>query len=101
MDAPVETTVPIARGRAPPRAPSSVTRAVGLGLLGICAFAMLRLRISVAVLPRHPPSLAEMLLSLTAVLTGMGGAMAAFIGPALFRSHPRPPRGGSSRNDQF
>ena len=64
-----------------------IVRLAGAGLLGLCPFAIYRLHGLVAMLPRHQPTLAEMLLSLLGVLTGMGGAMAVLIGADLFRSH--------------
>ena len=66
-------------------------RLTGAGLLGVCLFALYRLHGVVTMLPHHPPSVAEMLLSLTAVVTGIGGALAISYGPALFESHPWPP----------
>ncbi|HEX4737109.1 MAG TPA: hypothetical protein VH331_06070 [Allosphingosinicella sp.] len=100
MDAPISNKrAAAARERAPPTAWASATRLAGVGLLVVCAWAVLRLHASVTTMPRHPPSLAEMLLSFVTVLTGLGGAMASFIGPDLFRSQPRPPRAGPAGID--
>ncbi len=89
MDIPREKHAPPTRVRARPNARLSATRIIGLGLIVLCIFAMLRLHASVAAAARHSPSLSEMLLSLVAVLAGMGGALATIIGPALFHSHSR------------
>ena len=70
-----------------------MVRFCGTGLLGVCLFALYRLHGLVLILPRHHPTLAEMLLSFTVVVTGIGGAMATVIGPALFQPYPWPPRG--------
>jgi hypothetical protein len=94
MDVPRENHAPLARLRAPPNGWLSVTRLIGLGLVALCIFIALRLHASVLAGARHPPSLSEMLLSLAAVLTGMSGALATIIGPALFHSHPRLHRSG-------
>jgi hypothetical protein len=94
MDVPREKHAPAARLRAAPNVRLSVARVVGLGLVAICIFAVLRLHASVLAGARHPPSPSEMLLSLVAVATGISGALATVVGPALFRSHSRAPRSG-------
>jgi hypothetical protein len=80
--------------RRPPARPpqGALVRAIGLGLLAIAVAALSRLHALVTALPRHPPSLAEMLLSLVVVAAGMSGAPAFLIGPDLFQPHPWPPR---------
>jgi hypothetical protein len=65
------------------------TRLCGIGLLAVCALAIARLHAVVTTPPRHPPSGAEMILSLVVVLTALTGALASLIGPALFETHPR------------
>ncbi len=66
----------------------SQVRVVGLGLIGVGLFAFYRLHGLAAIAPHHEPTVAEMLLSLVAVLTGMSGALAAIVGPALFEPYP-------------
>jgi hypothetical protein len=67
------------------------TRVFGLLLLSILGPCLWLLHESVLALPRHMPSIAEMLLSLAAVLAGAGGAACAIIGPLLFRPYRWPP----------
>jgi hypothetical protein len=62
-----------------------LTRVFGLLLLSIFALCLWRLHESVLAAPRHMPTVAEMLLSLAAMLAGAGGAACATIGPSLFR----------------
>ncbi|HEX5184891.1 MAG TPA: hypothetical protein VFW19_17265 [Allosphingosinicella sp.] len=68
------------------------TRLTGIGLLAICAFAAARLHALATAAPRHPPSVAEMVLSLAAILTGLAGSLAAIVGHAFFEPIPWPRR---------
>ncbi len=66
-------------------------RICGLLLLAISAFAVHQLNALVRALPRHPATLAELLLSLVAILAGMSGTAVLAVGPALFRTYVWPP----------
>lgn len=70
---------------------SMATRVSGLLLLSIFALCLWRLHESVLAMPRHMPTVAEMLLSLAAMLAGAGGAACAIIGPSLFGPYRWPP----------
>jgi hypothetical protein len=67
-------------------------RLFGGFLVVLCALAVIRLHDLVMALPRHQPTLAEMLASFAAVVTGIGGALMIREGRALFEDHPWPPR---------
>jgi hypothetical protein len=66
-------------------------RFLGAALIALGALAILRLHGLVTALPRRQPTLAEMLLSLAAILAGVGGALMLREGRSLFEDQPWPP----------
>lgn len=66
-------------------------RLCGLGLLATGFVAVLLLHGLVLAGADHPPTPVEMLLSLVAVLSCVGGAATVAMGPALFRPYRWPP----------
>jgi hypothetical protein len=65
-------------------------RIFGAALLALCAFAVRRIHLLVHVPHAHPPTPAELVLSLLAILTGFAGAALLAVGPALFRAYAWP-----------
>jgi heme A synthase len=92
---PIRRTVPMIADRR--EAGRMRHRLFGGFLVVLCALAIVRLRDLVMALPRHQPTLAEMLLSLAAVVAGIGGALLIREGRALFEDHPWPPRADPRR----
>lgn len=65
-------------------------RILGAALLALCAFAVRRIHLLVHVPQAHPPTPAELVLGLFAILAGFAGAALLAVGPALFRAYAWP-----------
>lgn len=67
-------------------------RLIGLALLALCVLAVARLHALVGQGPHHHGTLAELLLALVAVLTGMLGSAMLIDGKGIARRARRPRR---------